>query len=108
MTFSERTYIGDMLSVAGLANVFGGEHARDFFEVDVAEAKRRAPMLVLLPDEPYVFEEKHAKELAGFGFGGRFELVSGKDLSWYGPRMPDAIARLVAFAGKVAAASAAT
>lgn len=107
MTFCDRTYIGDMLTVAGLANVFGGDDARDFFEVDLAEAKRRTPTLVLLPDEPYVFEEKHVKELEDFGFSGRFELVSGKDLSWYGPRMPEAVTRLVAFAGKVAASSAA-
>jgi ABC-type Fe3+-hydroxamate transport system substrate-binding protein len=106
MTFSERTYIGDMLTVAGLANVFGGADSPDFFDVDLGEARRRAPTLVLLPDEPYVFEEKHVKELTDFGFRGRFELVSGKDLSWYGPRMPDAVTRLVAFAGKVAAASA--
>ena len=63
--------------------------------------------LVLLPDEPYVFEEKHVKELTDLGFRGRFELISGKDLSWYGPRMPEAVTRLAAFAARVAASRAA-
>lgn len=100
MTFHSATYVGDMLAVAGLGNVFGAANDRDFFEVDLAEVREREPALVLLPDEPYVFERKHATELASAGIDSRFELISGKDLSWYGPRTPAAIERLAELAGR--------
>jgi ABC-type Fe3+-hydroxamate transport system substrate-binding protein len=96
MTFHSGTYVGDMLTVAGLDNVFGAESDRDFFDVSIDEVRTRRPDIVLLPDEPYIFEAKHAEELERQGVEARFELLCGKDLSWYGPRTPDAIARLTA------------
>ena len=101
MTFNDHTYVGDMLSVAGLRNVFGDAGASDFFEVTLDDVKQRAPALVLLPDEPYVFGDKHAEELSTLGIAARFELFCGKDLSWYGPRMPGAVTRLAALAARV-------
>ena len=105
MTFNAGTYVGDMLAVAGLRNVFA-DGEPDFFVVEPDEIRRRAPRLVLLPDEPYVFSAKHADELAALGIGERFELFCGKDLSWYGPRMPAAIERLAALAARVSEARA--
>jgi ABC-type Fe3+-hydroxamate transport system substrate-binding protein len=98
MTFNDRTYVGDMLAVCGLRNVFGDAGERDFFEVTLDDVKVKAPALVLLPDEPYVFGAKHADELAALGIAARFELFCGKDLSWYGPRIPAAVTRLAALA----------
>jgi ABC-type Fe3+-hydroxamate transport system substrate-binding protein len=95
MTFHDRTYVGDVLAVVGLRNVFGACTERDFFEVDLAAVLARRPRVVILPDEPYVFTSKHADELREAGLAStRFVLIDGKDLAWYGPRIPDALRRL--------------
>ena len=60
----------------------------------IDEVLAAAPQLVVLPDEPYVFESKHADELREAGLASRFVLVDGKDLAWYGPRIPGGLARL--------------
>lgn len=94
MTFCDATYIGDVLTVAGMRNVFGEARGTDFFEVELDEVRRRRPEVVLLPDEPYVFTGKHARELEQLGIGARRVLVDGKNLSWYGPRTPLAIEQI--------------
>jgi len=101
MTFRDATYVGDMLTTAGMRNVFGGEVSGDFFEVSVEEVRRRGPSLVLLPDEPYAFTEKHAHELQMQGVEAVFVLMGGKDLAWYGPRTPVAIERIARVARRV-------
>jgi ABC-type Fe3+-hydroxamate transport system substrate-binding protein len=106
MTFCAATYIGDMLDVAGLENVFASAGDADFFVVELAEVARRRPSLVLLPDEPYPFSVRHARELAEQGIDARFELVCGKDLAWYGPRIPGAIERLASLVVPLRSASA--
>jgi len=94
MTFRRATYIGDMLARAGCTNVFGERDGPDFFEVTLQEILDAKPRLVILPDEPYVFESKHADELKTAGLDARFLLLDGKDLAWYGPRIPQALERL--------------
>lgn len=96
MTFRRGTYIGDMLATAGCYNVFGDRDGPDFFEVQIEEILAAAPPLVMLPDEPYVFDARHAAELRAMGLEARFLFVDGKDLAWYGPRIPAAIERLSA------------
>ncbi len=96
MTFRRSTYIGDMLARAGCANVFGERSGPEFFEVTLEEILAASPALVVLPDEPYVFEQKHAAELREAGLEARALLVDGKDLAWYGPRIPGALTRLAA------------
>jgi ABC-type hemin transport system substrate-binding protein len=52
---------------------------------------------VLLPDEPYRFQPKHIKEVAQAIPGiseSRIHIVDGKDISWYGPRIADALLRI--------------
>jgi ABC-type Fe3+-hydroxamate transport system substrate-binding protein len=49
------------------------------------------PDLVLLPSEPYSFGAADAEEVAGWS-GARVELVDGRALTWYGPRIPAALA----------------
>ena len=53
---------------------------------------RKAYKIVVLPDEPYAFGPEHARELRVAGVEARFVHVDGKDLSWYGPRIPRALA----------------
>ncbi len=51
------------------------------------------PALVVLPDEPYLFTADDGPE----AFPGiRTALVSGRDLTWYGPSLGPARARLLA------------
>ena len=94
MTFRRATYIGDMLARAGCDNVFGERDGAAFFEVSLEEILAARPELVVLPDEPYVFEARHADELRAAGVGARYVLLDGKDLAWYGPRIPRALERL--------------
>jgi ABC-type hemin transport system substrate-binding protein len=49
------------------------------------------PDLVLLPSEPYAFGAADAEEAAAWS-GARVELVDGRALTWYGPRIPAALA----------------
>ena len=51
-----------------------------------------APELVLLPSEPYEFGAADAEEVAAAFGGSRVELVDGRALTWYGPRIPAALA----------------
>lgn len=94
MTFRRQTYIGDMLARAGCYNVFGDREGADFFEIAVEEILAAAPQLVILPDEPYVFESRHETELREMSIDAKFLFVDGKDLAWYGPRIPAALERL--------------
>jgi hypothetical protein len=48
--------------------------------------------VVLLPSEPYQFSEADAGELAASFGAARVELVDGRALTWYGPRIPAALA----------------
>ncbi len=94
MTFRRSTYIGDMLARAGCGNVFGERPGPDYFAVTIDEVRAAAPELVVLPDEPYAFEAGHADELREAGLRARFVMVDGKDLAWYGPRIPHALQAL--------------
>ena len=50
-----------------------------------------SPDVIVLPDEPYVFSRHDGPE----AFPGRaVALVSGRDLTWYGPSLAEARARL--------------
>ncbi|MCB9593185.1 MAG: ABC transporter substrate-binding protein [Sandaracinaceae bacterium] len=114
MTFDGRTYASDLLAWLGADNVFaerprryplaadlGAAPARDPGERDtrypratVEEIGARRPERILLPDEPFRFDESHLAEVRGWGLAARVELVSGKDLFWYGVRTLAAMRRL--------------
>ncbi len=109
MTFREDTYIGDVLRVTGFANVYGGGVGKggqaakaDFFEVDLTELTKQRFDAVLLPDEPFRFEAKHAHELSSSGVSGIKKLIDGKAIAWYGPRIPDALASLSRLSASIA------
>jgi hypothetical protein len=114
MCFDGRTYASDLLHLAGAENVFADRPRRFPLAADLGDAEprpagdrdtryprttpeeiaARAPSLFLLPDEPYAFGPEHAREIESWGLGADIELVSGKDLFWYGVRTPTALARL--------------
>ena len=58
------------------------------------EIAERRPDLVLLPDEPYAFGERHIQEVAAAVADADVRLVDGRDLFWWGIRTPAAAARL--------------
>jgi ABC-type Fe3+-hydroxamate transport system substrate-binding protein len=113
MTIRGDTFLSDALDLAGASNVFAdrarryplaadlglapaldeerlaGERlgARDtrYPRVTLDEVLARAPDLVVLPDEPHPFDEADAELFRARGL--RVVFVSGRDLSWYSPRM---------------------
>ncbi len=93
MTIGGRTYVNDVLCQCGFANVFAGR-GDDFFEVTAGEVAERRPEVVLLPDEPYRFALSHGEELRRAGVSARCVPVLGRDLTWYGPRIGEALDRL--------------
>ena len=83
MVVGSRNFTTDLLARAGLDNVFAG-HADRYQAVSVAELGAAGPQLVLLPDEPYVFSAADGPEALP---GLTCVLVSGRDLTWYGPSL---------------------
>jgi ABC-type hemin transport system substrate-binding protein len=90
MSLNRDTYASSLLENLGIANVCADAGAR-YPEVDLAAL---TPDLVLLPDEPYAFSEKHVPEVEAAVPGAQVVLVDGRDLFWWGSRTPDALARL--------------
>jgi ABC-type Fe3+-hydroxamate transport system substrate-binding protein len=92
MVVGSRTFSGDLVARLGLDHLFAGDHDR-YPKVALAELVDRSPDLVLLPDEPYAFGAGDGPE----AFPGiPTALVSGRDLTWYGPSMATSRAALTA------------
>lgn len=86
MVLGRDTFAGDVLSRLGVANAYGDDAER-YPKTSVEEIRRRAPDLVVLPDEPYAFGADDGPE----AFPGlTVALVSGRHLEWYGPSLAEA------------------
>ena len=63
--------------------------------VDLDEVLAQEPDVILLPDEPYRFDESDAARFERAGAAasrhGRVHLIDGSLVSWYGPRIAKAI-----------------
>jgi ABC-type Fe3+-hydroxamate transport system substrate-binding protein len=91
MVVGSRTFTGDLLARLGLVNVFAG-HGERYPRLELEEIRAAAPELVLLPDEPYLFTAGDGPE----AFPGLpVALVSGRELTWYGPSLATARASLL-------------
>jgi ABC-type Fe3+-hydroxamate transport system substrate-binding protein len=95
MTINRDTYVHDMLAVAGGENVFA-DHAKRYPEITLDEVAASGAEVILLPDEPYRFRHAHQADFAPYPDlpavrDGRIHLVDGKLLSWYGPRIAEAL-----------------
>jgi ABC-type Fe3+-hydroxamate transport system substrate-binding protein len=98
MTVNRDTYVHDMLVTCGGENVFAGSAAR-YPTVTLNDVRAAAPEVILLPDEPFRFRAVHRQDFAPLADvpavrAGRIHLVDGKLLSWYGPRIAQALERL--------------
>jgi ABC-type hemin transport system substrate-binding protein len=91
MWVGRRTYAADLLGLAGGEPVLDDPATR-YPRLDPATLATLAPQLVLLPSEPYAFAAADAEEVAAAFGGSRVELVDGRALTWYGPRIPAALA----------------
>ncbi len=90
MVVGTRTFSGDMVTRLGLVHVPAGTEER-YPKLDLPLLVGLAPDLILLPDEPYRFTADDGPE----AFAGiPTALVSGRDLTWYGPSMATARAAL--------------
>ena len=90
MTIGGDTYGSSVLAALGVANVFA-DAGVDYPTVQLADVAERTPDLVLVPSEPYEFDDDHVAEL---GEIARPRRVDGPDLFWWGARTPDALRRL--------------
>ncbi|SCX44835.1 hypothetical protein SAMN03159343_1483 [Klenkia marina] len=87
MWVGARTFTGDLLTRLGCTNAVTAER---YPKVEPGDVDAE---LVLLPDEPYVFTADDGPE----AFPGRATaLVSGRQLTWYGPSLTTARADLTA------------
>jgi ABC-type Fe3+-hydroxamate transport system substrate-binding protein len=92
MVVGSDTFTGDLAGRLGLDNVFA-DHPERYPHVEPGDISARRPDVVVLPDEPYEFTPADGPE----AFPGlRSALVSGRDLTWYGPSLLTARARLQA------------
>jgi ABC-type Fe3+-hydroxamate transport system substrate-binding protein len=109
MSVGPGTYMDDLLATCGGLNIFARADSR-YPEVMLAEVAERDPEVVILPDEPYPFAQKHLPEIrdalstTSAVANDRIHIVDGKMLSWYGPRIAGAlveVSRLFAAAAPV-------
>jgi iron complex transport system substrate-binding protein len=102
MTISRETYIHDMIELCGGENIFAdagagaeADGARRYPIIDLDDVVRARPDVILLPDEPYAFDEADRKRLSSIdcpaSSDGRIHLIDGTLVSWYGPRIAEAI-----------------
>jgi ABC-type Fe3+-hydroxamate transport system substrate-binding protein len=98
MTIGADTYIHDVLTVCGAANVFA-DAAERYPTVTLDTMAARRPEVILLPDEPFRFRRVHVDDFAPYRDvpavrDGRIHLVDGKPFSWHGHRIADALRTL--------------
>jgi ABC-type Fe3+-hydroxamate transport system substrate-binding protein len=92
MTVNDDTFIAGLLELPGGQNVFG-DHPERYPTIDAEQLHHADPLVVLLPNEPFPFQQKHADELAAQTRlpRDRFKLADGELLSWHGSRTPRGI-----------------
>ncbi len=90
MVVGSDTFTGDVVARLGWQNVFAAGDER-YPGVELTEIDRADVDLVVLPDEPYVFGPDDGPEAFT---RAQTVLVPGRLLTWYGPSLVEARARL--------------
>ncbi len=88
------TFGGDVLRRVGVGNVYAGNaerYPRPKLDELLAHFAESDADLLVLPDEPYEFTDSDGPEAFP---GAKYVLVSGRHLTWYGPSLVEAHARL--------------
>jgi len=120
MTFNSHTYCHDLLHILGGQNVFADRERRYPLEadlglaspIDAGEADTRyphvtlqevlqaQPEVILLPSEPFSFDEAHRQQIVALLAStlavqtGRVHLVDGSLITWHGTRLARALREL--------------
>lgn len=82
MGLGSESYGHDLIERCGAVNVLAARPR--YPEATLDEVAQLSPELVLLPNEPYPFTEKHQAAYEGIA---PVRVVDGKLLWWYGPRV---------------------
>ena len=85
MTVGGDSFIHDMMSHAGLKNIF--EAWSRYPPINISDLKTLNCELLMLSSEPFPFKQKHVKELQIQLPGLKIMLVDGEIFSWYGSRL---------------------
>lgn len=107
MTFNEDTYASDLLRICGVFNAFDSRVRRYPLKADLAERDTRYPCvtldevvqaqpdIILLPSEPFNFDESHIPLFSQLDVpaarNNRIILVDGSLLTWHGTRIAYAL-----------------
>lgn len=91
MGLGSESYGHSLIETCGGRNVLGSRPR--YPEVTLEEVRALNPDLILLPDEPFPFDESHVRH---YGAVAATRCLDGKLMWWYGPRMPGAIRELSA------------
>ncbi len=117
MTFNSQTYAHDVLRLVGGENVFAGRARRYPLQADLGEMtgveagdrdtryprlpleeiQNADPEVILLPSEPFAFDESHRQTLTELlpdvsaVRAGRVHLVDGSLITWHGTRLAHAL-----------------
>jgi ABC-type hemin transport system substrate-binding protein len=95
MAIGGDTYASNLIETCGGENVFAERGDRRYPIVEVDDIVAAAPEVILLPDEPYAFGARDVAELAQLQIPAarehRIHLIDGTLVSWYGPRIAQAI-----------------
>lgn len=86
MVVGSSTFTGDLVRRLGLHNVFS-DHLDRYPKVALDDIDRSDVDVVLLPDEPYAFGPDDGPEAFLLT---KTALVSGRQLTWYGPSLLEA------------------
>ncbi len=89
MALSSPTYGASLLELLGISPLPSG--AGPYPVLAIPDARRLGADLVLAPNEPYPFSERHRPFLSQFG---KVVFLEGKDLLWWGVRTEGALSRL--------------
>jgi ABC-type Fe3+-hydroxamate transport system substrate-binding protein len=92
MVVGSATFTGDIAARLGLDNIHG-DHPGRYPRVASSDLAARGADLIVLPDEPYPFSADDGPEMFP---DQRVALVEGRSLTWYGPSLVTARARLAA------------
>jgi ABC-type hemin transport system substrate-binding protein len=95
MAVGPDTYVDDLLHRCGFANVLAG-FAERYPRLDVA--LELGPEVVLLPSEPYAFDEGDADAVRELVGDVPQHFVDGELLTWHGPRTAEALRRFTTLA----------
>ena len=90
MSIGADTFGSRLLEAMGITNICC-EMESNYPELDLSTVAELQPDLIIVPSEPYEFDDAHLEEFADIAPAVR---VDGRDLFWWGVRTPEAMHRL--------------